>query len=84
MSALTDPDAATLVMDSAPGFTSLLEAAGSQVVARWENAWTNTVWNNQPTSQALPFATTFDNRPTWDNPSPVFDNRPTWDNWKNK
>ncbi|MFD3677915.1 multiple cyclophane-containing RiPP AmcA [Streptomyces sp. NPDC058613] len=87
MSALTAPDAATLVMDSAPGFTSLLEATGSQVVARWENAWTNTVWNNQPTSQAahaLPFATTFDNRPTWDNPNPVFDNRPTWDNWKNK
>ncbi|AOT60538.1 MULTISPECIES: multiple cyclophane-containing RiPP AmcA [Streptomyces] len=26
----------------------------------------------------------FDNRPTWDNTSPVFDNRPSWDNWKNK
>ncbi|MCX4696377.1 multiple cyclophane-containing RiPP AmcA [Streptomyces sp. NBC_01408] len=81
MSAHTAPDAATLVMDSAPGFTSLLEAAGSQGVARWENAWTNAVWNNRPTSQT---AATFDNRPTWDNPNPVFDNRPTWDNWKNK
>ncbi|MEU3404751.1 multiple cyclophane-containing RiPP AmcA [Streptomyces sp. NPDC006670] len=25
---------------------------------------------------------TFDNRPTWDNPTPgSFDNRPTWDDW---
>ncbi|WP_371677001.1 multiple cyclophane-containing RiPP AmcA [Streptomyces sp. NBC_01276] len=25
---------------------------------------------------------TFDNRPTWDNPSSSpFDNRPTWDDW---
>ncbi|MER5929403.1 multiple cyclophane-containing RiPP AmcA [Streptomyces sp. NPDC002054] len=68
MSAHTAPDATTLVMDSAPGFTSLLEAAGSQVVARWENAWTTAVWNNQSAFQT---ATTFDNRPTWDN-------------WKNK
>ncbi|MFE0192596.1 multiple cyclophane-containing RiPP AmcA [Streptomyces sp. NPDC058989] len=28
--------------------------------------------------------TGFDNRPTWDNPTPAFDNRPTWDNWQNK
>lgn len=26
----------------------------------------------------------FDNRPTWDNPTPQFDNRPTWDNWNKK
>ncbi|MCX2180840.1 hypothetical protein KV205_09900 [Streptomyces sp. SKN60] len=49
-----------LVMHSAEGFRSLLEAAGSQAVAR------------------------FDNRPTWDNPTPTFDNRPTWDNWNQK
>ncbi|MEV6731005.1 MULTISPECIES: multiple cyclophane-containing RiPP AmcA [unclassified Streptomyces] len=78
MSANTATDATTLVMDSAPGFTSLLEAAGSQAVARWGNAWSNADFDNQVT------AATFDNRPTWDNPNPVFDNRPTWDNWKNK
>ncbi|WP_405978899.1 multiple cyclophane-containing RiPP AmcA [Streptomyces sp. NBC_00158] len=84
MSAATAPDATALVMDSAPGFTSLLEAAGTSSVARWENAWTNATWSNQPTSQAAhaqPFATAFDNRPTWDNPTPAFDNRPTWDDW---
>ncbi|MEU5810790.1 multiple cyclophane-containing RiPP AmcA [Streptomyces sp. NPDC047718] len=26
-------------------------------------------------------ASTFDNRPTWDNPGASFDNRPTWDDW---
>lgn len=61
MSANIAPDATALVMDSAPGYTSLLEAAG-----------------------AAALSSTFDNQPTWDNPTPVFDNRPTWDNWKNK
>ncbi|MCX5072835.1 multiple cyclophane-containing RiPP AmcA [Streptomyces sp. NPDC054949] len=82
----TPTDAATLVMDSAEGFECLLEAAGSTAVARWENAWTNATWSNQPTSKAVGTAplAAFDNRPTWDNPTPAFDNRPTWDNWKNK
>lgn len=86
MSVHTPTDAATLVMDSAEGFESLLDAAGTAAVARWENAWTNATWSNQPTSeaaQAKPPAA-FDNRPTWDNPTATFDNRPTWDNWKNK
>ncbi|MFE5740674.1 MULTISPECIES: multiple cyclophane-containing RiPP AmcA [Streptomyces] len=48
------------MLNSAPGFRSLLEVTGSQAIA------------------------TFDNRPTWDNPTPAFDNRPTWDNWNNK
>ncbi|AXE27139.1 hypothetical protein C0216_30315 [Streptomyces globosus] len=78
MSAHTAPDATTLVMDSAPGFTSLLEAAGTAAIARWGNTWSNADFENYLS------ATTFDNRPTWDNPTPVFDNRPTWDNWKNK
>ncbi|MEV0409844.1 multiple cyclophane-containing RiPP AmcA [Streptomyces sp. NPDC050448] len=73
--------AADLVLDSGPAFTSLLEAAGSQSIARWGNAWNNADFDNSPTVSA---ANTFDNRPTWDNPTPVFDNRPTWDNWKNK
>ncbi|WP_369145639.1 multiple cyclophane-containing RiPP AmcA [Streptomyces sp. R44] len=60
MSAHMPTDAATLVMDSPHGFRSLLEAAGTQALA------------------------TFDNRPTWDNPTPVFDNRPTWDDWSKK
>ncbi|MFD9621862.1 multiple cyclophane-containing RiPP AmcA [Streptomyces virginiae] len=82
MSASTATDATALVMDSAPGFASLLEAAGSQEVARWENTWTNATWGNQPTSQtAQPLVHAFDNRPTWDNPTPAFDNRPTWDDW---
>ncbi|MFI5534125.1 multiple cyclophane-containing RiPP AmcA [Kitasatospora sp. NPDC051853] len=29
-----------------------------------------------------PAVAKFDNRPTWDNPTPQFDNRPTWDNKK--
>lgn len=74
MSAHTPADATSLVMDSGPGFRSLLEAAGSQTVARWGDA----DFDQQVTTS------TFDNRPTWDNPTPVFDNRPTWDNWKNK
>ncbi|MFE6101005.1 multiple cyclophane-containing RiPP AmcA [Streptomyces laurentii] len=49
-----------LVMNSAQGFRSLLEAVRPHAVS------------------------TFDNRPTWDNPTPVFDNRPTWDNWSKK
>ncbi|MFH8584927.1 multiple cyclophane-containing RiPP AmcA [Streptomyces celluloflavus] len=52
--------ATDLVLNSAPGFRSLLKVTGSQAIA------------------------TFDNRPTWDNPTPAFDNRPTWDNWNNK
>ncbi|AWZ03577.1 MULTISPECIES: multiple cyclophane-containing RiPP AmcA [unclassified Streptomyces] len=68
MSVHTPTDAASLVMDLAEGFESLLEAAGTSAVARWEN------------TPALPLAT-FDNRPTWDNPTPAFDNRPTWDDW---
>ncbi|MEU8462279.1 multiple cyclophane-containing RiPP AmcA [Streptomyces sp. NPDC029003] len=72
----TPTDAATLVMDSAEGFTSLLEAAGSTAVARWENAEAD----NKSTHSAQPLAA-FDNRPTWDNPTPAFDNRPTWDDW---
>ncbi|MFD8891890.1 multiple cyclophane-containing RiPP AmcA [Streptomyces sp. NPDC059566] len=86
MSVHTPADAATLVMDSANGFESLLEAAGTAAVARWENAWTNATWSNQLISEAdhaKPLAT-FDNRPTWDNPTATFDNRPTWDNWKNQ
>lgn len=79
MSAHMVADASTLVMDSAPGFTSLLEAAGTRAVARWENAWSNSDFDNQPT-----YASGFDNRPTWDNPTPAFDNRPTWDNWTKK
>ncbi|MEU3598904.1 multiple cyclophane-containing RiPP AmcA [Streptomyces sp. NPDC006798] len=61
MSVRTAPDAIGLVMNSAPGFASLLEAGPAPR-------------NSGP----------FDNRPTWDNPTPVFDNRPTWDNWKKK
>ncbi|GAA2250198.1 hypothetical protein GCM10010232_42580 [Streptomyces amakusaensis] len=61
MSVNIAPDAVALVMESAPGFASLLEAAPAQHIAG-----------------------TFDNQPTWDNPTPVFDNRPTWDNWKKK
>ncbi|WP_236240515.1 multiple cyclophane-containing RiPP AmcA [Streptomyces sp. CC228A] len=72
MSANTAPDATALVMDSAPGFTSLLEAAGAAALPRWQNVLTP------------PLAAGFDNRPTWDNPTPAFDNRPSWDNWKNK
>lgn len=78
MSAHTPTDATSLVMDSGPGFRSLLEAAGSQAVARRGDAWSNADSENYLTSSA------FDNRPTWDNPTPAFDNRPTWDNWKNK
>ncbi|MFF5447144.1 multiple cyclophane-containing RiPP AmcA [Streptomyces sp. NPDC012888] len=78
MSAITTPDAAALVMDWAEGFTSLLEAAGSQCIARRRNAWSNVDVANHTA------ATTFDNRPTWDNTGATFDNRPTWDNWKNK
>lgn len=86
MSVHTPTDAATLVMDSAVGFESLLEAAGTAAVARWENAGANATPSNPPTSQAehsKPLAA-FDNRPTWDNPTATFDNRPSWDNWKNK
>ncbi len=79
MSAHTPTDATTLVMDSAEGFRSLLTAAGSTAVARWDNGWSTHEFDNQVTA-----AVTFDNRPTWDNPQPTFDNRPTWDNWKNK
>ncbi|MFJ3976176.1 multiple cyclophane-containing RiPP AmcA [Streptomyces sp. NPDC090021] len=79
MSANTHADASTLVMDSAEGFRSLLAAAGSTAVARWDNDWSNHEFDNQLTA-----GITFDNRPTWDNPQPTFDNRPTWDNWKNK
>ncbi|MFJ7204495.1 multiple cyclophane-containing RiPP AmcA [Streptomyces sp. NPDC098789] len=82
MSATTAPDATALVVDSAEGFASLLEAAGTAAIPRWENTWTNATWSNRPTS-IQPLAG-FDNRPTWDNPTPAFDNRPTWDNWKNK
>ncbi|MGW7369505.1 multiple cyclophane-containing RiPP AmcA [Streptomyces sp. NPDC054841] len=87
MSVNIAPDATALVMDSAPGFTSLLEATGTTALAHWENSWTNADWGNRPAAEAThpqPLAGTFDNRPTWDNPTPVFDNRPTWDNWKNK
>ncbi|MFF4297229.1 multiple cyclophane-containing RiPP AmcA [Streptomyces vinaceus] len=86
MSVHTPTDAATLVMDLAEGFESLLEAADTASVARGENTGTNATWSNQPTSEAehaRPLAA-FDNRPTWDNPTATFDNRPTWDNWKNK
>ncbi|MEU9000536.1 multiple cyclophane-containing RiPP AmcA [Streptomyces sp. NPDC048551] len=82
MSANTPADATALVMDSAEGFTSLLEAVGTAAVRRWENNWTNATWGNQRTGAQQLAA--FDNRPTWDNPTPAFDNRPTWDNWKNK
>ncbi|MEV7618380.1 multiple cyclophane-containing RiPP AmcA [Streptomyces sp. NPDC089799] len=75
MLANTAPDATTLVMDSAEGFRSLLEAAGSAAVPRWGNAWSNTDFENYMA------ASTFDNRPTWDNPGASFDNRPTWDDW---
>ncbi|MFE3582259.1 multiple cyclophane-containing RiPP AmcA [Streptomyces vinaceus] len=85
MSAITAPDATALVMDSAEGFASLLEAAGTSPVHRWENfpTFDNTEFDNKPTYSTQPLAA-FDNRPTWDNPTPAFDNRPTWDNWKNK
>ncbi|MGP3685811.1 multiple cyclophane-containing RiPP AmcA [Streptomyces sp. IBSNAI002] len=86
MSVHTPTDATTLVMDSAEGFESLLEAAGTAAVARWENAGANATRSNPPTPQAEhgePLAA-FDNRPTWDNPTATFDNRPSWDNWKNK
>ncbi|MFF4099256.1 multiple cyclophane-containing RiPP AmcA [Streptomyces sp. NPDC001903] len=35
-------------------------------------------------SRARQALATFDNRPTWDDPTATFDNRPTGDNWKNK
>lgn len=81
MPANTHTDAVSLVMDSAEGFRSLLEDAGSTAVARWGNSPTfdNTEFDNQVTA-----AVTFDNRPTWDNPTPAFDNRPTWDDWSKK
>lgn len=75
MSAITAPDATTLVMDSAEDFTSLLKAAGSQCITGWGNTWSNADFENYMT------ASTFDNRPTWDNPGASFDNRPTWDDW---
>lgn len=87
MSVNTAPDATALVMDSASGFTSLLEAAGTTVPAHCENARTDADRGDGPAAEATrprPLAGAFDNRPTWDNPTPVFDNRPTWDNWKNK
>ncbi|MFI8386742.1 hypothetical protein [Streptomyces sp. NPDC085540] len=62
MSVHTPTDAATLVMDSAEGFESLLEVAGTAAVARWENAWTNAT---SEAAHAKPLAA-FDNRPTWD------------------
>ncbi|MFE2167835.1 multiple cyclophane-containing RiPP AmcA [Streptomyces sp. NPDC059447] len=82
MLAHTPNDATTLVMDSAPGFQSLLEAAGTSAAARWENFPTidNTEFDNNPTYSTQPLAA-FDNRPTWDNPGASFDNRPTWDDW---
>ncbi|MFJ6480460.1 MULTISPECIES: multiple cyclophane-containing RiPP AmcA [unclassified Streptomyces] len=83
MLAHTPTDATTLVMDSAEGFESLLEAAGSTAVARWDDDWSNHEFDNQVTYSTQPLAA-FDNRPTWDNPTATFDNRPTWDNWKNK
>ncbi|MFD6181367.1 multiple cyclophane-containing RiPP AmcA [Streptomyces goshikiensis] len=85
MLAHTPTDATTLVMDSVQGFESLLEAAGTAAVARWENfpAFDNTEFDNKPTYTAQPLAA-FDNRPTWDNPTPAFDNRPTWDDWSKK
>ncbi|MGW7110243.1 hypothetical protein ACWGHU_29280 [Streptomyces xanthophaeus] len=49
MSVHTPADAATLVTDTAEGLKSLLEAAGTAAVARWENAWTNATRSNQPT-----------------------------------
>ncbi|MEV6394096.1 multiple cyclophane-containing RiPP AmcA [Streptomyces sp. NPDC051907] len=87
MSVNIAPDATALVMDSAQGFTSLLEAAGATALARGENAWTNAHSGSRPAAAARRpqlLVGTFDNQPTWDNPTPVFDNRPTWDNWKNK
>ncbi|MGW1206100.1 multiple cyclophane-containing RiPP AmcA [Streptomyces cyaneofuscatus] len=87
MSANIAPDATALVMDSAPGYTSLLEAAGTTALARRENALTDADPGRRPATgatRAKHIAGTFDNRPTWDNPTPAFDNRPTWDNWKNK
>lgn len=83
MSVHTPTDAASLVMDLAEGFQSLLEDAGTAAVARWENTPINATRSSQPTSEtahSTPLAA-FDNRPTWDNPSPAFDNRPTWDDW---
>ncbi|MFE2326019.1 multiple cyclophane-containing RiPP AmcA [Streptomyces sp. NPDC059385] len=82
MSVNIAPDATTLVMDSAEGFQSLLEAAGTQSLARWENfpSFDNSEFDNKPTYSTQPLAA-FDNRPTWDNPGASFDNRPTWDDW---
>ncbi|MFB7355977.1 multiple cyclophane-containing RiPP AmcA [Streptomyces gardneri] len=82
MLAHTPTDATTLVMDSAHGFESLLEAAGSQSLPTWGNSPTFdiTEFDNKPTYSAQPLAA-FDNRPTWDNPGASFDNRPTWDDW---
>ncbi|MFD8469937.1 multiple cyclophane-containing RiPP AmcA [Streptomyces cyaneofuscatus] len=87
MSANIAPDATALVMDSAPGFASLLEAVGTTTVARREKAWTDAGQGDRHATEAghgQHVIGTFDNRPTWDNPTPAFDNRPTWDNWKNK
>ncbi|MFF7360885.1 multiple cyclophane-containing RiPP AmcA [Streptomyces sp. NPDC008125] len=87
MSVNTVPDATAVVMNSAPGFASLLEAAGATAIPFGERA-TSDAEQSSPlaarTAPALAAAATFDNRPTWDNPTQVFDNRPTWDNWKKK
>ncbi|MFJ8848711.1 hypothetical protein ACIRFF_38150 [Streptomyces cyaneofuscatus] len=67
MSANIAPDATTLVMDSAPGYASLLEAAGTTTLAGRENAWTNAERSNRPATgatHAQNAAGTFDNRPT--------------------
>ncbi|MCS0635118.1 hypothetical protein NX801_05495 [Streptomyces sp. LP05-1] len=87
MSVNIAPDATALVMNSAPGFVSLLEATGRTVPSHRVNARTDAGRSNGAAAgptRRRPLAGTFDNRPTWDNPTPAFDNRPTWDNWKNK
>lgn len=56
MSAKTPTDATTLVLDSASGFTALLETTGTKPLAAFDNRPT---WDN-PTP-------VFDNRPSWDN-----------------
>ncbi|MFJ5738289.1 hypothetical protein [Streptomyces microflavus] len=74
MSANVAPDATALVMDSAPGYASLLEAVGTTTLAGRVNAWTNADRGYRPATEATHAQLV----------AGTFDNRPTWDNWKNK
>ncbi|MFJ3856159.1 multiple cyclophane-containing RiPP AmcA [Streptomyces sp. NPDC090085] len=58
----------------------MLNASAADLVVHSAQGMTGLIALTAPVKVAGPF----DNRPTWDNPTPAFDNRPTWDNWSNK